>query len=141
MNYTIKSPAELLAEFRESAFPNRRQLAADYDALAAERDALKADVASMTATMHAMREQREKYADERDALRSRLAEAEDAFAIARFNCEAQAEANIALEKRLAEAEAKLLAWESAKPRCACGKVVIPILPHHGTADSADGSTT
>ena len=43
----------------------------------------------------------------------------------------------ALEARLAEAGAKLLAWESAKPRCACGKVVIPILPHHGTADSAD----
>lgn len=35
MNYTIKSPTELLAEFRESSFPNRRQLAADYDALAA----------------------------------------------------------------------------------------------------------
>ena len=39
------------------------------DMLTAERDALKADLASMTATMLAMRDQRERYADERDALR------------------------------------------------------------------------
>ena len=38
-----------------------------------QRDALKADLASMTATMLAMREQRERYADERDALRRFLA--------------------------------------------------------------------
>ena len=34
-----------------------------------QRDAIKADLASMTATMLAMRDQRERYADERDALR------------------------------------------------------------------------
>jgi hypothetical protein len=35
MSIPIKTTAEMLADFRSSQFPDRRQLAADYDAIAA----------------------------------------------------------------------------------------------------------
>ncbi len=51
MSIPIKTTAEMLADFRSSQFPDRRQLAADYEALAARLAAAEA-VAAADGTLH-----------------------------------------------------------------------------------------
>lgn len=97
MSYPLRTTDEMLDEFRKSYFPDRKQLAADYDSLRAElastrealrlrlidqeereksqrqlEDALRADLASVTATMLSIREQRDQYSAELSACKLEL---------------------------------------------------------------------
>ncbi len=69
MTYPLRTTAELLLDMRTSAFPDRRQLAADYDALAA-RLAEEESAHRVTAGIFASTLVRA------DAAEARLAEAE-----------------------------------------------------------------